>query len=56
VDITRVLRAARKAGAEVVVEIDPDTGRIVVTPKDAKQDTNESNEAERWLAKHAHQR
>jgi hypothetical protein len=50
-----VLRAARKAGAEVTVEINPDTGKIVVTTKNAKQDTND-NAAEKWLRKHAHQR
>jgi hypothetical protein len=55
-DISRVLRAARKAGAEVTVEIDPDNGRIVVTTKTAKQDNADDNATERWLAKHAHQR
>jgi hypothetical protein len=54
-DISRVLRAARKIGADVTVEIDPDTGRIVVTTKNVKQETGD-NSVERWLAKHAHQR
>jgi hypothetical protein len=54
-DIGRVLRAARKAGADVTVETDPQTGKIVVTTKTAKQD-NADDKTERWLAKHAHQR
>jgi hypothetical protein len=54
-EVGRVLKAARKAGVECMIEIDPTTGRIVITTKSGNEKKS-SNEIEKWLAKHALQR
>jgi anti-sigma-K factor RskA len=54
-DVGRVLNAARKAGVECLVEIDPATGRIVISTVSGREHTSD-NETERWLAKHANKR
>jgi hypothetical protein len=55
-DVGRVLKAVRKAGTKCVIEIDPVTGRMIITTRSETQRKNDDNETEKWLAKHAHQR
>ena len=52
-DITRALRAAKAAGLDIAsYEIDPQTGRIVVTTQTGETVTEPMNAVDTWLAKH----
>ncbi len=53
-DVTRALRAARAAGLEVAgYEIDPVTGKIMVTTKSPGGEAPAGNDLDKWLAAHA---
>jgi hypothetical protein len=39
-DVARVLRAARKTGVEVMIEIDPSSGKLVVSTNKQTHDPN----------------
>jgi hypothetical protein len=52
-DVTAALKAAKAAGLEVAkVEVDPITGRIVITTN-AGGDKEPTTDLDRWLIKHA---
>jgi hypothetical protein len=52
-DITRALRAARAAGLEVAgYEIDPVTGKIVVTTIAGNARKPASEPLDKWMAEH----
>ena len=53
-DLTRALRAARAAGLEVSgYEIDPVTGKIIVTTKSPGGEAPVGNDLDKWMAAHA---
>lgn len=53
-DVTRALRAARAAGLEVAgYEIDPVSGKIVITTRSTGTAVLVDNDLDRWLAAHA---
>jgi hypothetical protein len=53
-DLIRALRAARAAGLEVAgYEIDPITGKIIVTTKLPGGEAPSGNDLDKWLATHA---
>ena len=54
VELTRVLKAAKNAGMDVKhVEIDPATGRIIMTTTAGSSTQCSSTPLDNWLATHA---
>jgi hypothetical protein len=52
-DLVRALKAARKAGVRVRVEIESANKLAVTMLGEETPETNEGNELEQWIEKHA---
>jgi len=53
-DLTRALRAARAAGLQISgYEIEPSTGKIIVTTNDEALEGNGPSDLQKWLVKNA---
>jgi hypothetical protein len=53
-DLQRALRAAKGAGLDVAtVEVDPASGKIVITTTAGSKSETSSNSLDHWLANHA---
>jgi hypothetical protein len=53
-DLTRALRAARAAGLEVSgYEIDPMTGKILITTRTSDDQKTPATDLDKWMAAHA---
>jgi hypothetical protein len=53
-DLCRALRAARKAGVKIRVEIEPGKLTVMQIDDDVSKKKVADDEVERWLGKHAH--
>jgi hypothetical protein len=54
VDVTRALRAAKKAGVDVQVTLDLERKTMTLTPiKASESDNGIDNELDQWMKKHA---